>query len=165
MSLIPCAMHACACHIGAMPLVDSRRCACMQLASELDYDQAVEELKQSADWLRSQGAPKVPARLPSGLFTAAAFWTSGLCGDLRCDYLSEFDKMALQVGVIGFCMGGSLSLLAAEYAKVDCAVSFYGVPRSYPSHVSARPVSLVLLCAAARHVLGSCFHSMSMDQC
>lgn len=52
--------------------------------------------------------------------------------------------------MIGFCMGGSLALLAAEYARVDCAVSFYGVPRSYPSHVSACLVlSLAVHCSLA----------------
>lgn len=40
------------------------------------------------------------------------------------------------MGVIGFCMGGSLALLAAEFAKVDAAVSFYGIPKQYPAHVS-----------------------------
>ncbi len=42
-----------------------------------------------------------------------------------------------QVGVVGFCMGGALSLLAAEHAKVDCAVSFYGTPVGHKelSHV------------------------------
>ncbi len=42
-----------------------------------------------------------------------------------------------QVGVVGFCMGGALSLLAAEHAKVDAAVSFYGTPVGHKelSHV------------------------------
>ena len=57
--------------------------------------------------------------------------------------------MCAQVGVIGFCMGGSLSLLAAEYAKVDCAVSFYGIPRSYPSHVSVHSLPDLSVAASA----------------
>lgn len=40
-----------------------------------------------------------------------------------------------QAGVTGFCQGGSLALLAAEYADVDAAAPFYGIPNSYPSHV------------------------------
>ncbi|EIE22596.1 alpha/beta-hydrolase [Coccomyxa subellipsoidea C-169] len=66
------------------------------LASELDYESAIEGLKQSAEWLRANGATKV--------------------------------------GVTGFCQGGSLALLAAEYAGVDAAAPFYGIPNSYPSH-------------------------------
>lgn len=31
----------------------------VQLASELDYGSAIEGLKQSAEWLRANGAPKV----------------------------------------------------------------------------------------------------------
>ena len=32
----------------------------MQLMGNLDFPQAVEEIKQAAKWLREQGAPKVP---------------------------------------------------------------------------------------------------------
>jgi hypothetical protein len=41
----------------------------LQLASELDYGQAVEELKQSAEWLRSKGAPKARPSLLSSPHT------------------------------------------------------------------------------------------------
>ena len=34
----------------------------------------------------------------------------------------------VQVGVVGFCMGGALSLLAAQHGGVDAAVAFYGTP-------------------------------------
>ena len=34
----------------------------------------------------------------------------------------------LQVGCIGFCMGGALSFLAAMQAPIDAAVAFYGRP-------------------------------------
>ncbi len=33
-----------------------------------------------------------------------------------------------KVGVVGFCMGGALSVLAAAHAGVDAAVAFYGFP-------------------------------------
>ena len=33
-----------------------------------------------------------------------------------------------KVGVVGFCMGGALSLAAAQHAGVDCAAPFYGIP-------------------------------------
>ena len=32
------------------------------------------------------------------------------------------------VGVVGFCMGGALSLIAAKACGVDCACAFYGAP-------------------------------------
>jgi carboxymethylenebutenolidase len=32
------------------------------------------------------------------------------------------------VGAIGFCMGGALSLAAAQLAGVDCVAPFYGIP-------------------------------------
>lgn len=34
----------------------------------------------------------------------------------------------MQVGAIGFCMGGALSLAAAQHADIQCAVPFYGLP-------------------------------------
>lgn len=33
-----------------------------------------------------------------------------------------------QVGAIGFCMGGALTLAAAERCGIDCGVAFYGLP-------------------------------------
>lgn len=33
-----------------------------------------------------------------------------------------------KVGIVGFCMGGALSLLGAATAQVDAAVAFYGFP-------------------------------------
>ena len=38
------------------------------------------------------------------------------------------DNGATKVGSIGFCMGGALSLAAAQHADVNCAVPFYGTP-------------------------------------
>ena len=42
-----------------------------------------------------------------------------------------------KVGITGFCQGGALTCLAAENAPVDCAVAFYGYPKSSPSKVSS----------------------------
>jgi len=42
------------------------------------------------------------------------------------DYLRETGSP--KVGVIGFCMGGGLTLCAAQYADVDAAAPFYGLP-------------------------------------
>ena len=63
-----------------------------------------------------------------------------------------------QVGCIGFCMGGSLSLLAAEHAKVDAAVSFYGTPASKKelSHVRSLPAHCVLHLTASYHTTSPC---------
>ncbi len=42
------------------------------------------------------------------------------------EYLS---KSSSKVGIVGFCMGGAISLLAAaQVAKISAAVSFYGMP-------------------------------------
>lgn len=41
-----------------------------------------------------------------------------------------------QVGVTGFCMGGALSFLGAEYAGLDAAAPFYGTPPAELGHVS-----------------------------
>lgn len=35
---------------------------------------------------------------------------------------------AKKVGAIGFCMGGALSLAAAQHSGIQCAQSFYGLP-------------------------------------
>lgn len=42
------------------------------------------------------------------------------------DYLRS--QGCAKVGVVGFCMGGALSCLAAANATVDAAVAFYGFP-------------------------------------
>lgn len=36
--------------------------------------------------------------------------------------------LCLQVGAIGFCMGGALTLCAAQHAGIDAANPFYGLP-------------------------------------
>jgi carboxymethylenebutenolidase len=49
-----------------------------------------------------------------------------------------------KVGVVGFCMGGALSMIAAAKAGVDAAVSFYGFPPQGPPRGQTCPPSLVL---------------------
>jgi carboxymethylenebutenolidase len=39
-----------------------------------------------------------------------------------------------KVATVGFCMGGALSLLAAEHGSVDGSISFYGTPDAKLSH-------------------------------
>ena len=47
------------------------------------------------------------------------------------------ERKAERVGVVGFCMGGALTLIAAAKASVDCAVPFYGIPGDDACDVSA----------------------------
>lgn len=44
------------------------------------------------------------------------------------------DSGAPKVGAIGFCMGGALTFLAAEYAGIDAAAPFYGTPPAELGH-------------------------------
>jgi dienelactone hydrolase len=67
---------------------------------------------------------------------------SSLLGDMRECLLELRTRLVsagarAQVGVVGMCMGGALALLAAEHAKVDAAISFYGTPAGHKelSHV------------------------------
>lgn len=45
------------------------------------------------------------------------------------------EKGAPKVGVTGFCMGGALTFLGAEYAAVDACAPFYGTPPAELGHV------------------------------
>lgn len=49
---------------------------------------------------------------------------------------------ATRVGIVGFCMGGALTILAAQDPAVDSYVSFYGyppTPKDAPARVIAAP--------------------------
>lgn len=46
--------------------------------------------------------------------------------DLGCATTFLREAGAPRIGVIGFCMGGSIALWAAAHAEVDAAVTFYG---------------------------------------
>ena len=54
--------------------------------------------------------------------------SNGLDEDLGAtlDYLKDRGFEGRRVGVVGFCMGGSISLLAACYWELGAAVTFYG---------------------------------------
>jgi dienelactone hydrolase len=45
-------------------------------------------------------------------------------GQRACTLLAS----VAQVGAIGFCMGGALSLAGAQKSGIDCGVAFYGLP-------------------------------------
>ncbi|KAL4852950.1 putative carboxymethylenebutenolidase [Chlorella vulgaris] len=62
----------------------------------------------------------------------------------KLDWAQAVQDIKQAVGAIGFCMGGALSLAAAQLAGVDCAVAFYGTPAaelSQPQNIKV-PVSL-----------------------
>jgi carboxymethylenebutenolidase len=44
------------------------------------------------------------------------------------EYLRAHDATNGKVGVLGFCMGGALTLATAANASIDAAVPFYGLP-------------------------------------
>lgn len=58
------------------------------------------------------------------------------------EYLKE--QGATKVGAIGFCMGGALSLAAAQHCGIDCAAPFYGVPSSQLCQPEAIKVPVAL---------------------
>ncbi len=58
---MPISLELIACHSSHGPL------CCVQLMGNLDFPQAVEEIKQAAQWLKEQGAPKVATLLAIAL--------------------------------------------------------------------------------------------------
>jgi carboxymethylenebutenolidase len=67
------------------------------------------------------------ARLMQGLDWGRA--TEEIAGAVR--YLREKEGVT-RVGVVGFCMGGALTILAATQPGVDAYASFYGFPPGAP---------------------------------
>jgi carboxymethylenebutenolidase len=57
------------------------------------------------------------------------------------EYLRGFGKMG--VGVVGYCLGGTLAWLSAARLKIDAAVGYYGGRIS--QYVSERPLAPVIL--------------------
>jgi len=57
-----------------------------------------------------------------------ALSVEGLMGDLDAtlDHLSKASFSGAQVGVVGFCMGGTVTFLAAVQKALGAAVTFYG---------------------------------------
>jgi len=50
--------------------------------------------------------------------------------DELTDAVKYLAKNGKKVGVVGFCMGGALSLVAAQHAGVSAASAFYGTPQA-----------------------------------
>ena len=63
------------------------------------------------------------------------------------------EKGAPKVGVMGFCMGGALTFLGAEYAAVDACAPFYGTPPAKLGHVRFPTCSIRLTSRLLQHSL------------
>jgi carboxymethylenebutenolidase len=75
------------------------------------------------------GSPEVPYDdIDQAKALMSTLSESGLTNDLRAttSFLSTLGFTPESIGVVGFCMGGSVSLLAATLGTVGAAVSFYG---------------------------------------
>jgi len=59
-------------------------------------------------------------------------------------YLKE--NGATKVGAVGFCMGGALSLAAAQHCGIDCAQPFYGTPNPQLCQVEKIKVPVSIHC-------------------
>lgn len=58
----------------------------------------------------------------------AGLSVAGLLNDIDATiaYLAEADFTAPRIGVVGFCMGGTVAFLVAAHRRVGAAVTFYG---------------------------------------
>jgi len=75
------------------------------------------------------GSPEVPYDdIEQARELMATLTQSGVTNDLNAttDFLAAFDFTPASIGVVGFCMGGSVALFAATLGTVGAAVSFYG---------------------------------------
>ena len=68
------------------------------------------------------------------------------------EYLKE--RGAKKVGAVGFCMGGALSLAAAQHCGIDCAQSFYGTPSTQLSQPEGVKVPVALHCGELDEMKG-----------
>jgi carboxymethylenebutenolidase len=76
-----------------------------------------------------EGSPEVPYDdLKQAVALMSTLTLSGLTNDLNAttDFLATLGFTPASIGVVGFCMGGSVALLAATLDTVGAAVSFYG---------------------------------------
>jgi carboxymethylenebutenolidase len=76
-----------------------------------------------------EGSPEVPYDdLDHAMALMSTISRSGLTNDLNAttEFLSTLGFTPASIGVVGFCMGGSVALFAATLGTVGAAVSFYG---------------------------------------
>jgi carboxymethylenebutenolidase len=75
------------------------------------------------------GSPEIPYDdIDQAKSVMATVTETGLTNDLRAttDFLATLGFNPSSIGVIGFCMGGSVALFAATLGIVGAAVSYYG---------------------------------------
>eukprot|EP00568_Trieres_chinensis_P007934 CAMPEP_0183308434 /NCGR_PEP_ID=MMETSP0160_2-20130417/21983_1 /TAXON_ID=2839 ORGANISM="Odontella Sinensis, Strain Grunow 1884" /NCGR_SAMPLE_ID=MMETSP0160_2 /ASSEMBLY_ACC=CAM_ASM_000250 /LENGTH=244 /DNA_ID=CAMNT_0025472275 /DNA_START=45 /DNA_END=779 /DNA_ORIENTATION=- len=91
-----------------------------QLSDDLDVRVLVPDLYRGKIGVDAEEASHLMSNLD---FVAAVEDLKGAVNELK-------SGGAKKIGVVGFCMGGALTLASAVLAKdlVDCAVAFYGTP-------------------------------------
>ncbi len=96
-----------------------------------------DQIKGVADKLAGLGYTSVVPDLYKGVVTVEAEEASHLMQNLDfadantdvCSAVAHLKQSCPKVGVIGFCMGGALTVLAAVYSDAaDAACCWYGVP-------------------------------------
>jgi carboxymethylenebutenolidase len=75
------------------------------------------------------GSPEIPYEdIDAAIAQMATVTKDGLTNDLNAttDFLAGLGFNPAAIGVVGFCMGGSVALYAATLGTIGAAVSFYG---------------------------------------
>lgn len=104
-----------------------------------------DQIKGVADRLAAEGYRVVVPDLYRGNVTLDAAEANHLMSELDFADASTNDiagavqylkQSGGKVGVVGFCMGGALSVLSAIHTDADCASSWYGIPPAEAGDVS-----------------------------
>jgi Dienelactone hydrolase family len=107
-------------HEKCIQCITSIILAIAQLAENLDWPRAKDEIVLAAKYMRQNGN-KV-------LWCCFAWCTSDAYVQCRSPVVT-LTATPYQVGATGFCQGGVLSFIAAQHAGIDCAAPFYGFPQ------------------------------------
>jgi carboxymethylenebutenolidase len=107
-----------------------------------------DQIKGVADKLAGLGYTSVVPDLYRGKVTVEAEEASHLMQNLDfanantdvCSAVEHLKQSCPKVGVIGFCMGGALTVLAAVYSKADAACCWYGVPPAEAADTTTIPM-------------------------
>ena len=104
-----------------------------------------DQIKGVADRLAAEGYRAMVPDLYRGNVTLDAAEANHLMSELDFTDASSNDIAGAvhylnhdggKVGVVGFCMGGALSILSAIQTEADCASSWYGIPPEEAGDVS-----------------------------
>jgi carboxymethylenebutenolidase len=104
-----------------------------------------DQIKGVADQLAGEGYRALVPDLYHGTVTLDAAEANHLMTELDFSDAARNDiagavqhlkQSGSKVGVVGFCMGGALSILAAIYTDADAAVSWYGLPPAEAADVT-----------------------------